>query len=230
MAEHRLRWLGHSAWQLETGDFRVLIDPFLSDNPVACVAADSLEPTHILVSHGHGDHVGDTVELAVRTGATVVANHEICEWLTAKGVKNLHPMNLGGGHDFPFGRVKMTIAHHSSMLPDGSDGGCPGGFLLRLSDGRKIYYAGDTALFYDMLLIGQVGLDIAILPIGDNYTMGPSDALRAVELLRPKLVLPCHYNTWPPIAQDAEAWIKDVRQLGKTNALALRVGDTHVLS
>jgi len=229
MAEHRLRWLGHSAWQLETGTFRILIDPFLSGNPVACVQPGEVEPTHILLSHGHGDHVGDTVELARRTNATVVANYEICEWLTAQGVSQTHAMNLGGGFEFPFGRVKMTIAHHSSMLPDGSDGGSPAGFLLRLSDGRKIYYAGDTALFYDMALIGQVGLDLAILPIGDNYTMGPADALRAVELLRPKLVIPCHYNTWPPIAQDADAWVKEVRSTGKTNALALNVGDTHTL-
>ena len=225
----RLTWWGHSAWQLETAGKSIQIDPFFSGNPAAATTADKVSADFILVSHGHGDHVGDAAAIARRTGATVVANYEITEWLARQGTHNVHPMNIGGARDFPFGNVKLTIAHHTSMLPDGANGGCPCGFLIRLTDGRRIYHAADTGLFYDMTLIGDEGIDVAILPIGDNFTMGPEDALRAVKLLRPKVVIPTHYNTWPVIAQDAAAWAALVERETSALAVSLAPGASHVL-
>jgi L-ascorbate metabolism protein UlaG (beta-lactamase superfamily) len=187
----------------------------LNDSPTAPVKSDAVKADFVLVSHGHFDHVADAAAVANRSGATVVANFEICEWLSKQGVKSTQPMNLGGAIDLPFGRVKMTIAHHSSVLPDGTNGGNPGGFLLTLGD-KKVYFACDTGLFYDMKLIGAAGLDLAVLPIGDRFTMGPLDAIEAVKLLEPKRVVPSHYNTWPPIAQDAKAWAAQVK--AETNA------------
>lgn len=201
----KITWLSHAAFLLQTGEKKILIDPFLTGNPLSSVSADAVDVDHILVSHGHGDHIGDTVEIAKRTGAQVTANFEICNWLSAQGVENVHPQHIGGGFDYPWGRVKLTIAHHGSQLPDGSYGGAPCGFLLYI-EGKKIYHACDTGLFYDMKLIGEEGIDLAILPIGDNFTMGPDDALRAVSLINPKQVVPIHYNTFDVINQDAEAW------------------------
>ena len=162
----------------------------------------------ILLSHGHGDHVGDTVAIAKRTGATVLANFEVGEWLEKKGVagEKVIGMNPGGGIRQPFGHVKFTIAHHSSSMPDGSYGGVPGGFLLSLVDAQASISPATRRCFLDMKLIGSGGLDLAVLPIGDLYTMGPDDSIDAIKLLNPKRVAPCHYNTWPPIAQDAAAW------------------------
>ena len=165
----------------------------------------------MLVSHGHFDHVADAASIAKRTGATVVANYEICQWLGNQGATKSEPMNIGGGIQLPFGRVQMTIAHHSSVLPDGAGGGNPGGFLLTLDGGKRIYFACDTGLFDDMKHIGAGGLDLAVLPIGDRFTMGPDEALEAVKLLAPAKVTPSHYNTWPPIAQDAAAWAARVK-------------------
>lgn len=220
----RVRWLGHSTLLVETEGQRVLIDPFFTGNPAAPMKADEAQADCILVSHGHGDHVGDAVALARRTGATVVANYEISEWLAKQGVKS-HGMQHGGGFNFPFGRVKLTLAFHGSMLPDGSNGGNPCGFLLTCNDGKKIYDAADTGLFGDMKLIGEEGLDLAIVPIGDNYTMGPDDALRAVKLLTPRKVLPIHYNTWPLLNQDAHAWAARVRQETQTEPVVLKPGE-----
>lgn len=224
-----LRWLGHGCWSVETLGKTILLDPFLNDSPTAPVKADAVRADFILVSHGHFDHVADAASIANRTGATVVANYEICEWLGKQGVKNTQPMNLGGGIDLPFGRVKMTIAHHSSVLPDGSGGGNPGGFVLTLSDGKKIYFACDTGLFYDMKLIGAVGLDLAVLPIGDRFTMGPDDAIEAVKLLKPKRVVPSHYNTWPPIAQDTAAWVARIKAETQTEPIVVAPGGTITL-
>lgn len=221
----RVRWLGHACLLVESDGQKVLIDPFLTGNPAAAAKADEVPADFILVSHGHGDHVGDTVAIARRTGATVVTNYEISEWLKTKGVDKAHGQQHGGGHGFAFGRVKLTLAFHGSALPDGSNGGNPCGFLLYLKDGKKIYDAADTGLFGDMRLIGEEGIDLAILPIGDNYTMGPDDALRAVKLIQPKKVLPIHYNTFDLIAQDAAAWADRVRKETKAEPVVVKPGE-----
>ncbi|HZZ28379.1 MAG TPA: metal-dependent hydrolase [Pirellulales bacterium] len=209
-----ITWFGHACFSISTGKHTLLVDPFLDDNPAAPVKADSVQADFILITHGHFDHIADAVKIAKRTGATVISNFEISQWLTKQGLKNPIGLNLGGGTTLPFGKLKMTIAHHTSTLPDGTYGGNPAGFLLTL-DGAKIYIAGDTALFGDMQLYGAGGLDVAILPIGDTYTMGPEDSVEAIKLLRPKRVIPCHFNTWPPIKQDVKAWAELVRSQTK---------------
>lgn len=223
-----LTWLGHSAWSIRAGSTTLLIDPFLDESPVAPMKSDQVEADYILISHGHFDHLSDAVAIAHRTGATVVANFEICQWLTAKEVEKTEAMNTGGGIDLPFGRVAMTLAHHSSSLPDGAYGGSPCGFLLTFEDG-KVYNACDTSLFLDMKLIGAAGVDLALLPIGDRFTMGPDDAVEAVKLINPKRVVPMHYNTWPPIAQDAHAWADCVRAHTAADPVVLQPGETVAL-
>ncbi len=223
-----LTWLGHNAWSIRAGDYRLLLDPFLNDNPLSPVKADEVAADFILVSHGHGDHLGDAVAIAQRTGATVVGIFEVCEWLAARGVKSVHAMNLGGGYNFPFGRLTMTLALHSSAMPDGSYGGSPCGFVLQRAEGT-VYFACDTALFSDMKLIGAMGLDLAAVPIGDNYTMGPAAALEAVRLLQPKRVVPVHCGTWPVIAQDADAWARQVQAETGVQAVVLKPGGKIVL-
>ena len=221
----RIRFLGHAAMALETAGHKILIDPFFTGNPKAAISADQAKADFILISHGHGDHVGDAIAIAQRTGATVISNYEISQWLEAQGVKNVHGQQHGGGFDFPFGRVKLTLAFHGSALPDGANGGNPCGFLLYLKDGKKIYHAADTGLFGDMRLIGEEGIDLAILPIGDNFTMGPDDALRAVKMIQPKKVIPIHYDTWPLIAQDAQAWAAKVKAQTLTEPIVLQPGE-----
>lgn len=221
----KVSWLSHSCFLIEAGPTKILIDPFVTDNPLSPVKADEVEADFILVSHGHGDHVGDTIEIAKRTGATVVSNFEIQNWFVGQGVENAHPMHIGGGFDFDWGRVKLTIAHHGSALPDGSYGGNPCGFLLTIQD-KNIYHACDTGLFYDMKLIGEAGIDLAILPIGDNFTMGPDDALRAVKLIEPKQVVPIHYDTFDVIKQDPQAWAVRVQQETSAQATVMKPGDT----
>ncbi len=223
-----LTWFGHAALQLKTGGFTILVDPLITDNPVAPVSADQLTPDFILLSHGHGDHLGDTVSIAKRTGATVITNHEISGWLSAKGLKT-HAQHIGGGYQHPFGYLKFTQALHGSGLPDGSSGGNPVGFLLTTLDGKKIYLACDTGLFSDMRLIGEEDLDLAAIPIGDNFTMGPADALKAVKLLNPKHVLPIHYNTWDLIKQDANAWGSQVARETTTVVHIIKPGETITL-
>lgn len=219
-----LTWLGHGSWSLRIGQDRVLLDPFLDESPTAPVKAADVEADYVLVSHGHFDHVSDVAAIANRTGATVVANFEIAQWFaTQHGVKSTVGMNLGGELSLPFGTVKLTVAWHSSQLPDGSYGGSAGGFLVTTAD-RRIYFACDTALFSDMRLIGQGGLDLAVLPIGDLFTMGPQDSLEAIRLLNPQRVVPNHYNTWPPIAQDAAAWAEAVRANTGAEPIVLEPG------
>ncbi len=221
----KVTWYSHAAFLIETDGVKLLTDPFFTGNPLAPVSADEVEADYILVSHGHGDHVGDTVAIAKRTGATVIANFEIQNWLVAQGVQNAHPQHIGGGYDYPWGRVKLTIAQHGSALPDGSYGGNPAGFLLYI-EGRKIYHACDTGLFYDMKLIGEEGIDLAILPIGDNFTMGPDDALRAVKLIEPGLVVPIHYDTFDVIRQDPYAWAKRVEEETSARVRVMKPGET----
>ncbi|MGB3703458.1 MAG: metal-dependent hydrolase [Anaerolineales bacterium] len=205
----KVTWLGHAALSLETDGFNILVDPFLSGNPTASVAPAKVNADFILLSHGHGDHLGDTVAIAERTGAVVITNAELSDWLDKQGVRT-HGQHLGGGSHHPFGYLKLTLAIHGSGLPDGSYGGNPAGFLLTTNDNKKIYMACDTGLFGDMRLIGEEGIDLAILPIGDNYTMGPDDALRAVKMLEPGQIVPIHYNTFEVIAQDPKDWAQRV--------------------
>jgi len=225
----KLTWYGHATLGLETGGYKILIDPFFTDNPTASTTADMLNADYILVSHGHGDHMGDTLTIAQRTGATAISNFEIAAWLENKGLTT-HAQHLGGGYKHPFGYLKLTLALHGSALPDGSYGGNPAGFLLTTNDGHKIYMACDTGLFGDMRLIGEEDIDLAVLPIGDNFTMGPADALRAVKLLQPKHVIPVHYNTWDLIAQDPKAWATQVETETTTQAHVLNPGESFTLS
>jgi L-ascorbate metabolism protein UlaG (beta-lactamase superfamily) len=221
-----LTWLGHGSWSLRIGNDVVLLDPFLDESPTSPVKAADVEADYILVSHGHFDHVADVAAIAHRTEATVVANFEIAQWLTTKhNVASTVGMNLGGQITLSFGTVKLTMAWHSSQLPDGSDGGSAGGFLLKTVDG-KIYFACDTALFSDMKLIAGGGVDLAVLPIGDLFTMGPEDSIEAIKLINPARVLPNHYNTWPPIHQDAAAWADLVREKTSAEPIVLEPGGT----
>jgi L-ascorbate metabolism protein UlaG (beta-lactamase superfamily) len=201
-----LTYYGHGTFGIDADGTKIVLDPFFApNNPAATVTADDVEADYILITHGHGDHIADAVPLAKRTGATCICNAEIAGWLGNQGVEKVHPLHIGGGNSFPFGRVKLTIAHHGSGLPDGSYGGNPAGILLNFNDGADVYFAGDTALTYDMRLIGDAGgVDLAVLPIGDNFTMGPDDAAIAAEFVKAKRVVPCHYNTWPYIEQDPE--------------------------
>ena len=221
----RISWLSHACFLIEADRTKILIDPFVTDNPLAPVKADDVDADFILVSHGHGDHIGDTISIAKRTGATVVSNYEIQNWVVNQGIENAHPLHIGGGYDFDWGRVKLTIAHHGSALPDGSYGGNPCGFLLTIQ-GKNIYHACDTGLFYDMKLIGEEGVDLAILPIGDNFTMGPDDALRAVKLIDPRQVVPIHYDTFDVIKQDPHAWAVRVQKETSAKVTVMKPGDT----
>ena len=222
----RVQWLGHSCLLIESDGKRVLIDPFLTGNPQATVKADEVEADIILVSHGHDDHVGDTVSIAQRTGATVVSNFEMGNWFTEQGLAKVHGMQHGGGCQVAPGvHVKLTLAFHGSTLPGGKGyGGNPCGFVITLANGSRIYDAADTALFGDMKLIGEEGLDLAIVPIGDYFTMGPADSIRAIKFLEPRAVMPIHYNTFPPIRQDVQAWSKRVAQETSAQPVVLEVG------
>lgn len=211
----RLTWFGHSCFLLETATHRLVLDPFLDDNPRSPVKAADVACDFVLCSHGHEDHCADAVALARRCDATIVAPYELAEFFAAQGART-HALNPGGGHDFPFGRVKLTPAIHSSSFETGGQRvylGEPCGLLVR-ADGRTVFHAGDTALFTDLRLVGRERPDVALLPIGDNFTMGPDDALAALDLLRPRLALPMHYNTWPVIAQDAPAFARRARRAG----------------
>jgi len=224
----KLIWYGHGTQGLELDGTHVLIDPFFTGNPAASTTADAVPADFILVSHGHGDHVADLISVAKRTGALVIANAEIAGWASGQGVK-AHGQHVGGGFNHPFGYVKLTEAMHGSALPDGSNGGNPAGFLITTHAGHKIYMACDTGLFGDMRLIGDEGIDLATLPIGDNYTMGPDDALRAVKLIRPRHVVPMHFNTFDLLKQDAEAWAKRVQAETDTQVHILKPGESFSL-
>lgn len=220
-------WLGHGTHALEIGGKRLIVDPFFTSNPSAPVKADAVAADYILVSHGHFDHIEDLIGLAKRTGATVISNFEIINWLQKQGIRGdkTHAHHIGGGFNYDFGYLKLTIAHHGSGLPDGSDGGNPAGFLIT-GEGKKVYLTCDTGLFETMRLYGEEGVDLLVLPIGDNFTMGPADALRAVKLVKPKIAVPTHYNTWPLIAQDAPAWAKRVEAETDTKVKVLSPGET----
>lgn len=217
----RLTFHGHAACSIETNDgTRLVIDPFFDDNPVATVSAAEVEAEYILLSHGHGDHLGDCVSIAKRTGATVIGTVELVGFCRSKGVESVHGMNIGGAHTFPFGRVKLTPAvHGGSVAGDDGTHTTPCAGLLIEFDGKRFYHAGDSALTMDFqLLRGRV--DVALLPIGDNFTMGPEDAARAVEMIEPEVVIPIHYSTWPVIKQDPETFKRLVGDTARVEILA----------
>jgi len=195
---------GHASVELETGGKTLLFDPFISHNSLAKhIDVNALKPDYILLSHGHADHVADAEAIQKNSGAKIIAIAEIAGWYGAKGIENVHGMNIGGGYDFDFGRAKMVYALHSSSMPDGSYGGNPAGYVV-YSEGKKIYFAGDTALTYDMKLLAEENLDWAFLPIGDNYTMGADDAIKACGFINCKNVIGIHYDTFPAIVIDKD--------------------------
>jgi L-ascorbate metabolism protein UlaG (beta-lactamase superfamily) len=218
----KLHYHGHSTFSLLTDEeARIVIDPWFDENPVSDIKANEIENLdYVLCTHGHFDHFADAIPLAKRTGATLVSTFEIVSFAQSQGVENAHPLHIGGGFTFPFGYVKMTPALHGGQVAGDNEGAyttVPGGFLMNLG-GKRLYHAGDTALLTDMtLLAGQV--DIALLPIGDNFTMGPDDAARAVGFIQPKVVIPIHYNTFDMIAQDAEAFRAKVGTLAMVEIL-----------
>lgn len=226
-----LTYYGHSTFTVHADGVNIVLDPFFApNNPLAPVGSEGIQADFILQTHGHVDHIADTVSIAKRTGALVICNFEIAGWLQNQGVSNVHSMHIGGAFTFPFGRVKMTIAHHGSGLPDGSYGGNPGGFLVQFNDGHDVYFAGDTALTYDLRLIGEAGgVDLALLPIGDNYTMGPDDAVTAAQFVQAKRVIPVHYNTWGVIAQDPHAFAAKLLRSAEIDCTVLQPGDEFVL-
>ncbi len=220
-----IQYLGHSAFELTDGSTTVLIDPFLTGNPKAAVSADELEPDVILLTHGHGDHYGDTVELAKRTGATVVAIVELANELMEKGVEDVRDPNLGGTVKFDWGWVKLVPAWHTGSTPDGTYHH-PAGLLIELG-GKLVYHLGDTCLFSDLKLIARDSVDVAIVPIGGHYTMDRIDAVTAVEFVAPSTVIPCHYDTFPPIETDAQQFKADVEATGAAAVVLLAPGETH---
>jgi L-ascorbate metabolism protein UlaG (beta-lactamase superfamily) len=228
-----ITWHGQSAFSLDDGERMVLIDPFISGNPVSTTDVDTLNPSTIILTHAHNDHLGDTVQLAKRTGATVIATFELANFIQAKGVDNVVGGNHGGTVSFNGGTTKFTPAWHTSTYQD-DDGsvvapGVPAGHVIRFG-GKTVYHAGDTSLFLDMQLIGEEGLDVAILPIGDHYTMGPKDAVRAAKMLNAGTIIPCHYNTFPAIEQDANAFKADVESQTAATVIVLQPGESRDLS
>ena len=223
----KLRFLGHAAVLIRLKNTNLVIDPFITDNPSCTVELRDLPKIdYILVTHGHSDHLGDTVEIAKRDEATVIANFELCTHLSKKRVAT-HPMHIGGTFNFPFGTVKMTPAVHGSSLIDGDTllyAGNPCGFLLNF-EGKVIYHAGDTGLTKDMELLEEEGVEVAFLPIGGNFVMDAWDALRAVKMIKPKKVVPIHFNTWDVIKADSEKFCEEVKKIGH-ECLILNPGDT----
>ena len=224
----KLTYIGHSAFMLEADGKTVLVDPFVTGNGTATVSADDLTADAILLTHAHNDHVGDTIPIAKRTGAAVIGTFELATWIGSQGVENVLPGNHGGTIAFPGGTVKFVPAWHTSSY-ESENGvvapGVPAGLVVRFG-GKTTYFAGDTCLFLDMQLIAEEDLDVAVLPIGDRFTMGPKDAARAAGILRAGTVIPCHYNTFPPIQQDAGAFKELVEAETASRVLPLAPGES----
>lgn len=224
----RLKYFSHSAFQITTdAGKKILIDPFLDENPTSPVKSKDVDADFIILTHGHGDHIGDSFSIAKRCGSLFICCNELANYCSSKGFK-AHNMHIGGSHNFEFGRVKFTIAHHGSMTPDNYYAGEASGVILSI-DRKNLYHTGDTGLFYDMKLIGEMTpLDYMLLPIGDNFTMGITDAVKAVELANPKTAIPMHYNTFPVIQSDPEEFKKRVEILGK-KVIVLKFGQEILL-
>jgi L-ascorbate metabolism protein UlaG (beta-lactamase superfamily) len=220
----KLTYISHSAFCLTDGTNTIAVDPFITGNPTATIKAEDVKPNFIFVSHAHGDHLGDTISLAKTNNSTIIAVNELALYLSSQGV-NAHPLHIGGGYNFAFGSLKLTIAHHGSTLDNGQTVGPASGAIIKIG-GKTIYYTGDTGLFLDMQLIGELNKpDLMIAPIGDNFTMGIDDAVRAVEFVKPKLVVPVHYNTFPVIQADPNEFVSKVEKSG-FKAKALQYGET----
>ena len=227
----KVTYWGHACFLLETGRYRLVVDPFLTGNPLAAVKADDVQCDYILITHGHNDHIRYAAPIAKKNDATIVANFEIATFLGGQGVKT-HAMHVGGSHAFPFGRVKLTIAHHGSTFQT-DDGfvtlGQPCGLLVTAEE-KTIYHSGDTGLFLDMQLIGELNvIDLALLPIGDNYTMGIDDAVKALSFLKAKAAIPMHYGTFDVIDVAPEDFVAKARSAGVCPIHVLKPGESHVL-
>jgi L-ascorbate metabolism protein UlaG (beta-lactamase superfamily) len=222
-----IRFLGHACFELSDGDARVLVDPFLTGNPKAAVEASEVDPTHVLLTHGHPDHWGDIVDVAKRTGAECVAIVELANELEDQGVENVHDPNLGGTVKFDWGWVKLVPAWHTSTTPGGTVN-TPAGLLIGIG-GKTIYHLGDTALFSDLRLVAHRGnpIDVALMCIGGHYTMDRLDAVVATQLVEPATVIPCHYGTFPPIETDAEAFKSEVESETDSSVVILEPGESH---
>jgi L-ascorbate metabolism protein UlaG (beta-lactamase superfamily) len=224
-----IRFLGHACFELTDGDTRVLIDPFLTGNPKAAVEAGDVDPTHIFLTHGHADHLGDTVDIAKRTGAQTVAIVELATELTDSGVENVSDPNMGGTIEFDGGVwVRLVPAWHTAVSPSGT-AHMPAGLVIGIG-GKVVYHLGDTALFSDLALPGRRDdIDVALMCIGGHYTMDRHDAVRAAELVAAKRVIPCHYGTFPPVETDAQAFKSDVQDAGFSEVVILEPGETHTI-
>lgn len=205
----KITYYGHSVFLLDDGKYKLIIDPFINGNPLSPVKEKDIIVDYIVVTHGHGDHLGDAVSISKRNDATIIAVNELANYVASQGAK-AHNMHIGGSYNFPFGKVKFTIAHHGSSSAEGTYTGEPSGVLVTIGN-KTVYHTGDTGLFSDMKLIGEMNsVDVLLVPIGDNFTMGIDDAVKAVELVNPKLVIPMHYNTFPVIKADPNIFIEKV--------------------
>jgi len=220
----RLTYFSHSAFLLDDGTHQVIIDPFLSCNPTSPVKPEDISAKFVVLTHGHGDHLGDAFQIAKANGSLIIAVNELANYAASKGL-NAHNMHIGGGFNFPFGRLKFTIAHHGSSNDEGQYMGEPAGVVIKMG-GKTVYHCGDTGLFYDMKLIGEMNkIDIMLVPIGDNFTMGIDDAVKAVELANPEIAIPMHYNTFPVIPADPNEFKRKVETIGK-KSIIMEFGQT----